>query len=226
MEPAPAPKAPIDWEMELKRSAQVALEQAEDKAKREAQFGGHPEVPEALRPPPEGKQFAWSYKANRFGGGAVQISEHCSLILGLIPVCRLGKIPVNGNLFADMRKAKSADELDYSRSHSVEPVDRETRLELAALSRLLGEWRAKRGSYPEDLSDLVADAAVALQTGPQANEGRLLIVDAWQHKVVYKHPPAGSGCDYDLYSLGPNGIDDHGARDDIVSCGSTPELSY
>jgi hypothetical protein len=180
-------------------------------------------VPEALRPPPGGsKPFAWSYKANRFGGGAVQISENCSLILGIIPVCRLGKIPLRGDLFAQMQKAKAADEADYPRSKSVERVDGETRLELQAIERLLGKWRAERGSYPDDLTDLVAAAPVL----PQGSEGRLLIVDVWQNKVMYHHPSDGSACDYDLYSLGPNGIDDHGTRDDIVACGSTPELSY
>jgi Type II secretion system (T2SS), protein G len=215
---------PIDWSMELKRSSQALLDREEDKARREAMFGGHPEVPEGLRPPPPGgEEFAWSYRARRFEGGVVRINEHCALILGLIPVCQIGKIPVRGELFlANMQKAKAADQLAYSRSRSLAPVDRETRLELQAISRLLGEWRARRGSYPDDLTQLVAQSPAAAQT----EEGRMLIVDAWEHKVVYRHPSTGSVCDYDLYSLGPDGVDDHGTRDDIVSCGSTPELSY
>lgn len=220
---SPVPKPPIDWQMELKRSSQAMLDRETDKARQQSMFGGHPEVPEALRPPPGGrKEFAWSYRANRFGGGAVQISEHCSLLLGLIPVCRFGKIPVRGDLFAEMQKAKAEDESDYPRSHRIETVDGETRRELHAIEQLLGKWRAERGSYPDDLTDLVAQAPAL----PQGGEGSLLIVDAWQNKVMYHHPSAGSACDYDLYSLGPNGIDDHGTRDDIVSCGSTPELSY
>jgi len=218
-----APRPPIDWQFELKRSAQAMLDRETEKERQQSMFGGHPAVPESLRPPPGGrKEFAWSYRANRFGGGAVQISEHCSLILGIIPVCQFGKIPVRGDLFTQMSKAKAADEGDYPRSHSVEPVDHETRLELQAIERLLGKWRAERGSYPDDLTDLVAGAPAL----PQAGESRLLIVDAWQNKVIYRHPSAGSACDYDLYSSGPNGIDDHGTRDDIVSCGSTPELRY
>jgi hypothetical protein len=219
-----APQGPVDWDMELKRSAQAMLDREQEKARQAAMFGGHPEVPESLRPPPPGgREFAWSYQANRFGGGAVRISEHCSLLLGLIPVCTIGKIPVRRDLFgADLQKAKMADATDYTHSRSLEPVDRETRIELQAIARLLGEWRAKRGSYPDDLTDLVTEAPAATQ----APDGRLLIVDAWAHKVVYKHPSAGSACDYDLYSLGPDGVDDHGTRDDIMSCGSTPELSY
>jgi type II secretion system (T2SS) protein G len=221
--PPEAPRPPIDWQMELKRSAQAMLDRETDQERQRSTFGGHPEVPEALRPPPGGeKKFAWSYRANRFGGGAVQISEHCSLILGIIPVCRLGKIPVRGDLFAQMQKFKAVDQASYPRSRSLEPVDQETRLELQAIERLLGKWRAERGSYPHDLLDLVAEAPAL----PQGAEGRLLIVDAWQNKVMYRHPSGGSVCDYDLYSLGPNGIDDHGTRDDIVSCGSTPDLSY
>jgi hypothetical protein len=224
---ASAPAAPpgrIDWDTELKRSAQAMLDREEEKARQASMFGGHPEVPESLRPPPPGAaQFAWSYRANRFGGGVVRISEHCSLVLGLIPVCSIGKIPVRSDLFgADMQKAEAAAATDYTHSRNLEPVDRETRLELQAISRLLGEWRAKRGSYPQDLADLITEAPAAAR----APDGRLLIVDTWAHKVVYRHPSAGAVCEYDLYSVGPDGVDDHGQRDDIVSCGSTPELRY
>jgi hypothetical protein len=222
-ESPPVTQPPIDWQMELKRSSQAMLDRETEKERQRSMFGGHPEVPEALRPPPGGRQeFAWSYKANRFGGGGVLISEHCTLLLGIIPVCQLGKIPVRGDLFAQMQNAKATDEADYPRSRGVEPVDSTTRRELQAIEQLLGKWRAERGSYPDDLADLVAEAPAL----PQGGAGRLLIVDAWQNKVMYHHPSGGSVCDYDLYSLGPNGIDDHGTRDDIVSCGSTPELSY
>lgn len=222
--PEPPPRPRVDWDLEKKRSAQATIERETEKERQQAMFGGHPEVPQWLRPPPDDhKEFAWSYRANRFEGGVLRISERCALILGIIPVCQLGKMPVRSDLFADMAKDKAADELDYLRSHSTEPVDRQTRLELKAIERLLGQWRAERGSYPAELTDLVAQAPGVSQGG----DGRLLILDAWQNKVMYRQPgAAASACDYDLYSLGPNGIDDHGAQDDIVSCGSTPELSY
>jgi hypothetical protein len=90
------------------------------------------------------------------------------------------------------------------------------------VSRLLGEWRAEHGNYPEDLRDLVASPPLAEHvSGP-----RVVITDTWDHELVYNRPPRAPPCDYDLYSIGPNGVDDHGQRDDIVTCNSTADVSF
>jgi hypothetical protein len=114
------------------------------------------------------------------------------------------------------------EQLDVWQSRSTEPVGTQTRRVLAEVSRLLGEWRAEHGSYPADLADLVTDPATADAThGP-----RVEIVDTWNQKLVYNRPPRAPPCDYDLYSIGPNGVDDHGQRDDIVACNSTADVSF
>lgn len=46
------------------------------------------------------------------------------------------------------------------------------------------------------------------------------------HKLVYNRPPRAPPCDYDLYSIGPNGVDDHGHHDDIVACNSTADVNF
>jgi hypothetical protein len=218
-----APQAPVDWDMELKRSAQAMIDRAEEQAKHDAAFARRGEVPESMRPmAPEENDFSWSYRANRIQGGAIRISEHCALVMGILPVCQFGKLPVRTNLLADMRKPKTPDELGVTRSKSLENVDRETRIRLAAVSRLLAEWRAAHGKYPDDLTELVAAAAPAAAPAGV----RVSIMDTWNQKILYKNPSQASICEYDLYSMGPNGVDDRGERDDIVTCGSTADIKF
>ena len=220
------PKEPprVDFQMELKRSAQTMIDRDEEKARQAAALGSRrDEVPESLRPKtPADSTFAWSYRAQPRDPLEVRLNERCSLIMGIVPVCKFGKIPVRGDLLAGMNKLKTPAELGVEHSHSIEPMGHETRRRLAEVSRLLGEWRAEHGSYPEDLAALVSIApAAAPTTGPGVQ-----IVDTWNQKLVYNRPPHAPPCDYDLYSVGPNGVDDHGQRDDIVTCGSTGDLSF
>jgi hypothetical protein len=220
------PKEPprIDLQMELKRSAQAMIDRDEEKARQAAAIGSRRgEVPESLRSKTaEGSTFAWSYRAQPRNPLEVRLNERCSLIMGIVPACMFGKIPVRGDLLAGMNKLKTPEELGVEHSRGIEPMGHETRRRLAEVSRLLGEWRAEHGSYPEDLAALVSNAPAATPTaGP-----RVQIVDTWNQKLVYNRPPRAPSCDYDLYSLGPNGVDDHGQRDDIVTCGSTSDLSF
>jgi hypothetical protein len=213
----------IDFDMELKRSAQAFADRDSEAARRNAAMGHHPDAPESLQPhSPEDSNFAWSYRAQPRDPLVVQLNERCALLLGIIPACQLGKIPVKGNLLADMKKPKTAEQLGVGQVRGIEAVGQETRRRLAEVSRLLGEWRAQHGSYPADLSDLAA-------SGPGASEKsrpQVLITDTWEHKLVYNRPPRAAPCDYDLYSIGPNGVDDHGQRDDIVACNSTSDVSF
>jgi hypothetical protein len=222
-ESAPKPAPHIDFEMELKRSAQAFAERDDEQARRDAALGQPPDVPGSLRPHvPKNDKFTWSYRAQPHDPLVVDLNEHCSLLLGIVPVCKLGKIPVKGDLFADMRRLKTSEELGVGKVRGAEPVGQETRRRLAEVSRLLGEWRAEHGSYPADLSDLTTNPPHdAEKSGP-----RVLITDAWDHKLVYNRPPHAPPCDYDLYSIGPNGVDDHGQRDDIVACNSTSDVSF
>lgn len=222
-ESAPKPASHIDFDMELKRSAQAFAERDDEQARRDAAMGQRPEVPESLRPrSPKDNNFTWSYRAQPRDPLVVQLNERCVLLLGIIPACNLGKIAVKGDLLADMRKLKTPEELGVGQVRGAEPGGQETRRRLAEVSRLLGAWRAEHGSYPADLSDLAANPP----HGAEQSEPRVLITDTWDHKLVYNRPPHGPPCDYDLYSIGPNGVDDHGQRDDIVACNSTSEVSF
>lgn len=215
----------IDWDMELKRSSQSVLDQAEEKARHDAAFARQGEVPESLRKaPPDKDNFAWSYHADRFDPktATLRLSERCQLALTFIFGCALGEIKARGDLFVNMKTPKTPEQLGLVHSKSLEPIGRETRHRLEAVSRLLGEWRAIHGNYPKDLSEIVPPVREA----GSADVNRVLIVDTWDRKLLYKHPSQAAKCEYDLYSIGPNGIDDHGERDDIVSCGSTSDLKF
>ncbi|MEW8070080.1 MAG: type II secretion system protein GspG [Candidatus Thiodiazotropha sp.] len=41
--------------------------------------------------------------------------------------------------------------------------------------------------------------------------------DAWLNHFIYIYPPIFGDKDFDLYSPGPNGIDEQGKGDDIVN---------
>jgi hypothetical protein len=221
-ETAPQPPPRIDFDMELKRSAQALIDKDQEKARQEAAMGHHGDVPGYLRhAPPKDDKFAWSYRTQPRTPLEIPLSERCTLVVGMVG-CRLGKIQARGDLFANMRKLKTPEQLGLQPSRSLENVGHETRRRLAEVSRLLGEWRAEHGNYPRDLSVLLANLPSA-----ERNAGpRPQIVDTWDHKLVYNRPPRAPPCDYDLYSIGPNGVDDHGQRDDIVTCGSTADVNF
>lgn len=78
---------------------------------------------------------------------------------------------------------------------------------LAVISIVLDRYREDFGGYPKSLKALVV---------PSSN-GRYFSVekpfnDAWGRPMVYK-----SGPPLLLYSLGANGVDDHGEGDDIAA---------
>lgn len=58
---------------------------------------------------------------------------------------------------------------------------------------------------------MVGSAAIVRTSG----DGRLRLVDAWGHPLVYRCPSGMPGRMFRLYSIGPNGIDEDGAGDDI-----------
>lgn len=46
--------------------------------------------------------------------------------------------------------------------------------------------------------------------------GRQIVVDAWGRPIQYRHPGVVRQHGWDLYSLGPNGIDERGQGDDVL----------
>jgi general secretion pathway protein G len=51
-------------------------------------------------------------------------------------------------------------------------------------------------------------------------------MDPWGHAYVYICPGSYSGTEYDLYSIGKNGIDEKGSGDDITAWGEAPSDYY
>jgi general secretion pathway protein G len=79
-----------------------------------------------------------------------------------------------------------------------------TRTDLVVLSEELKLYKEHHGSYPSSEQGLEALLA----------EGRLheLPRDFWHHDYVYRFPSARDRSTFDLFSLGPDGVE---SRDDI-----------
>jgi hypothetical protein len=102
------PQAVIDWQQAIQD--EVREQQTRSGAKT-PQFG-FPQRPAAVSPTPE---FGWDYaRTHRVeplpgGGMLINLTDRCALVLYgiLIPVCKIGSIPVNGHLFDHMRDRRS-----------------------------------------------------------------------------------------------------------------------
>ena len=85
-----------------------------------------------------------------------------------------------------------------------------TQYDLKALAGAIEIYRDEVGKYPEparywlELQEAVAS---------YLRETNSLPVDRWGHPLVYRCP--GKHGRFDLYSVGPDGIDHHGGRDDV-----------
>jgi hypothetical protein len=101
-----APPAAIDWRQALQSEARA--EQAPS-GPRKLRFG----FPRAPRPDPAPPKFGWDYaRTHRIvplphGGMIINFSERCSINVWYpIPLCRFGKLPVNGHLFDGLRSRR------------------------------------------------------------------------------------------------------------------------
>ncbi|MCB9853630.1 MAG: type II secretion system major pseudopilin GspG [Phycisphaerales bacterium] len=85
-----------------------------------------------------------------------------------------------------------------------------------SITQAIDLYKFNTGQYPEELKDLMekpSDDEIAEKwTGPYLNDAQGL-VDPWTHPFVYRFPGDHNEGKFDLYSLGPNGID--GDEDDI-----------
>ena len=79
-----------------------------------------------------------------------------------------------------------------------------------AVPKLLELFRTHMGRYPDTLSELTDkpedDAQAATWAGPYITDPSSLR-DAWERELQYKHPGEVNTDGYDLYSLGPDGLD-------------------
>jgi hypothetical protein len=52
--------------------------------------------------------------------------------------------------------------------------------------------------------------------GAEYSSWEHLGLDYWGNRFIYRFPGEISGRNYDLYSVGPNGVDDGGGGDDVI----------
>lgn len=85
-----------------------------------------------------------------------------------------------------------------------------------SLSQAIDLFKFNTGQYPEELKDLMEkpndDDIAEKWTGPYLKDVQGLD-DPWGNAYVYRYPGDHNEGKFDLYSLGPNGID--GDEDDI-----------
>ena len=86
---------------------------------------------------------------------------------------------------------------------------------MAEIDVALKLYRLETGSYPKELSALRAvPSGVEGRTEPYLSGEPL---DPWEQQFRYKCPGSHNTTGYDLYSIGPNKVDDNGGTDDIAN---------
>lgn len=85
-----------------------------------------------------------------------------------------------------------------------------------------------RGSWPDQdhwESELVDGQYIEI-VRKSKREGAFPTVDAWGHSIQYRYPSVSGKDIVDVYSVGPNGIDEGGGGDDIGhwETGTVPHL--
>lgn len=78
---------------------------------------------------------------------------------------------------------------------------------------LVAEYRSEFGRLPDENEFRTYGASLGFPPRMQAR----FLIDGWGRPLVYRSPGRSGG--YDLYSMGRNGIDDHGEADDITTAG-------
>ena len=92
--------------------------------------------------------------------------------------------------------------------------DMQAKYDVGALQKVLALFKKDEGRYPTQEESLTI-----LLKSPQ---GKHYVVsshalrDPWQRSFVYQAPGANATTPPLIYSVGPNGVDEHGAGDDIT----------
>jgi hypothetical protein len=87
------------------------------------------------------------------------------------------------------------------------------RYQLGQVERFIHQWEEKHSRLP---SSGIDGLRVIGELIPNPDGVNIVLRDPWQHWLVYRVPSTSKGCRFDLYSMGPNGIYNHGENDDIV----------
>jgi general secretion pathway protein G len=77
-------------------------------------------------------------------------------------------------------------------------------------------YKTDTGQLPSSLSDLLSDPGIAGWEGPYVDKGKTPR-DAWKREFFYVSPGRHNEGSYDLWSAGPDGMDNQGGGDDIVN---------
>jgi hypothetical protein len=104
----PAPHAPVDW----RRAIQGAVRAQSRSPAGKLQFGFPRSPPPGPGAPPA---FGWDYAhthrlvALPEGGMLINVTDRCALVFYgfLFPVCKIGKMPANGQLFEHLHDRRS-----------------------------------------------------------------------------------------------------------------------
>jgi general secretion pathway protein G len=95
-----------------------------------------------------------------------------------------------------------------------------TKARISIIENALYKFKNDVGRFPyteEGLSALLwFPADMADWNGPYINRDQPPM-DGWNHHFIYNYPPVLGEKDFDLYSLGPNGVDENGDGDDIAN---------
>lgn len=114
IEETPAP-ASIDWSTESRLAASRQIESLEDARRRARGFTPLEANRDPADTPASHPKFGWSHasihriEAIPEGGTLVWINDRCALVVtvGLMPVCKIGKIEARGDLFEHLGDWKS-----------------------------------------------------------------------------------------------------------------------
>jgi hypothetical protein len=107
----PATGARIDWARSLRNEVRTVESRAAGPPK--LTFG----FPKAPTPPPAVPKFGWYYAGTHRieelpgGGTIINLTDRCAVVVYvlLIPVCKIGRIPANGDLFKHIHDRRDGE---------------------------------------------------------------------------------------------------------------------
>jgi len=97
---------------------------------------------------------------------------------------------------------------------------RVAKFQIEKLESALLEFKKDIGRFPTTVEGLTSlyknHYELENWRGPYSNRPYLYI-DPWKNNYIYFYPAKYGNSEYDLYSVGPNRIDEHGLGDDITN---------
>jgi hypothetical protein len=101
------------------------------------------------------------------------------------------------------------------------PPKNEQRLRMSNIARGIYKYEKKMRHFPPSGNENLVKAfkeAQCYEFRPGELNGKGQLVDKWGHPYVYIYPGKFYKSEFDLYSVGPNGVDEGGKSGDDVFC--------